>query len=94
MIERREREGEREKERQKERYREGEIDKREIEGEREIERERYVRDIYRESDRKSSGNLPNREIKRKERLIIKIMTRNFEEKLSAEIITGNYQQKS
>jgi hypothetical protein len=42
---------------------------------------------------KSSGNLPNREIKRKERLITKIMTRNYEEKLSAEIITGNYQEK-
>ena len=49
------------------------------------------------SRRKSSGNLPNREIKRKGRLITKIMTRNCEEKLSAEIITeiirGNYDAK-
>ena len=39
-----------------------------------------------------SGNLPNQEIKRKERLITKTMTRNYEEKLSAEIITGNFQE--
>ena len=44
------------------------------------------------SRRKSSGNLPSGEIKRKERLITKIMSRN-EQKLSAEIITGNYHRK-
>ena len=36
--------------------------------------------------RKSSGKLPNGEIKRKERLITKIMTRNYEEKSSASIL--------
>ena len=36
---------------------------------------------------KSSWNLPNRDLKRKERLITKIMT----QELWAEIITGNYQ---
>ena len=39
----------------------------------------------------SSGNLPNGEIKHKERLITKIMTHNYEENLSAEIITQNYE---
>ena len=34
---------------------------------------------------KSSGNLPNGEIKRKERLITKIMKYNYQEKLSASI---------
>ena len=43
------------------------------------------------SRRKYSANLPSGEIKRKERLITKIMTRNYEGKLSVEIITGNYQ---
>ena len=53
------------------------------------------------SRRKSSGNLPSGEIKRKERLITKIMTHNYEgklwlekiyyRKLLVEIITGNYQ---
>ena len=43
--------------------------------------------------RKSSENLPSRDIKRKERLIIKIMSDNYEQKLSAEIITGNYHRK-
>jgi hypothetical protein len=65
------------------------------------------RSIERESERKkierkylhlkgrvqSSGNLPNGKIKRKEQLITQIMTRNYEEILSAEIITGNYQEK-
>ena len=36
-------------------------------------------------------NLPNREIKRKERLITKIMCDNFVEKLSGEIISRNYE---
>jgi hypothetical protein len=53
------------------------------------------------SRRKSLGNLPSGEIKRKERLITKIMTHNYEgklwlekiyyRKLLVEIITGNYQ---
>ena len=43
------------------------------------------------SHRKSSGNLLSGEIKRKERLITKILTRNYEEKSSEEIITQNYQ---
>ena len=44
------------------------------------------------SRRKISGNLPSGEIKRKGRLITKILTRNYEEKLSAEIMMRNYQQ--
>ena len=40
------------------------------------------RGIERDSERKK--------IERKRRFITKIMTRNYEEKLSAEIITGNY----
>ena len=43
------------------------------------------------SRRKSSGKLPNGEIKRKERLITKIMSDNYEQKLLQEIMTGNYQ---
>ena len=39
---------------------------------------------------KSSGNLPTGEIKRKERLITKIMTRNYQHRLSGEIIRRNY----
>jgi hypothetical protein len=42
---------------------------------------------------KSSRNLPSGEIKRKERLITEIMTRNYEEKLLVEIITGSCQWK-
>ena len=39
---------------------------------------------------KSSVNLQTGEIKRKERLITKIMTRNYQQKLSAEIMRRNY----
>ena len=42
---------------------------------------------------KSSWNLPNRQIKRKESLNTNIMMRNHEGKLGVEIITGNYQWK-
>ena len=72
MIERREREGEREKGRRRDIEREGEL------------RERDVRDRERESERESHRALPYRvcafveklgDIKRKERLITKIMTR-------------------
>ena len=65
MIERREREGEKEGERQKERQRERER-------EREREKEKELKGIERERLKgrvKSSQNLPNREIKRKQRLI-------------------------
>ena len=43
--------------------------------------------------RKSSGNLLSGEIKRKERLITKIMSDNYEQKLSAEFFTGNHHRK-
>ena len=39
---------------------------------------------------KSLGNLPTGEIKRTERLITKIMTHNYQQKLSGEIIRRNY----
>ena len=39
---------------------------------------------------KSQGYLPTGEIKRKERLITKIMTRNYQQKLSTEIMRRNY----
>ena len=39
---------------------------------------------------KSSWNLPNREIKRKERLITKIMCNNYEQKLLQAIMSRNY----
>ena len=42
----------------------------------------------------SSGNLPNGEIKRKERLITKINMRNYEEKLSASILCRYYTKLS
>ena len=42
---------------------------------------------------KSSSNLLNREIKRKEMLITKIICDNYEQKLLQEIITGNYEEK-
>ena len=45
------------------------------------------------SRRKSSGNLPSREIKRKERLITKIMTCKYEKKISGEIMSRNYYRK-
>ena len=41
----------------------------------------------------SSGNLPTGEIKRKERLITKNMMRNYEQKLSGEIMSRNYNTK-
>jgi hypothetical protein len=56
---------------------------------RESERERHIQGVR--SRRKSSGFLPSGEIKRKERLITKIMSDNYEQKLLQEIITGNYQ---
>ena len=55
------------------------IERREREGERERSR------------RKSSGNLTSGEIKRKVWLIKKIMMRNYQQKLSGEIMTQNYQ---
>ena len=78
---RREREGEREKEREKERERERKKGRRrniyiEREGEiRWIERERGERDKERESERENK--IPNREIKRNQRLI----TQNYRSKL-------------
>ena len=51
--------------------------------------ERRVRGVR--SRRKCSGNLPSGEIKRKERLITNIMTRNYQQKLSEEIMRRNYQ---
>ena len=41
----------------------------------------------------SSGNLPTAEIKRKERLITKILMRNYQQKLSGEIMSRNYHTK-
>ena len=67
------------------------IERREREGEREKGRNRDIESLR--SCIKSSGNLPSGEIKRKERLITKIMTCNYEGKLWVEIITGNYQWK-
>ena len=52
------------------------------------------RGIERESERKILREISQTEkLKRKERLITKIMTRNFEEKLSTEIISRNYYRK-
>ena len=80
----REKEREREEGKRRDIEREGEIRKSER------ERERCEGYIYRESEReshrvqgvrsrrKSSGNLQSGEIKRKERLITKVMTRNYE----------------
>ena len=46
------------------------------------------------SRRKSSGNLPNGEIKRKERLITKIMSRNYQQKYDTKLSeTCNYEEK-
>ena len=64
-----------------------------------IERERMEEDSEEEKisplkERvQSSGNLPTGEIKRKEMLITKIMTRNYQEKLSGEIMSRNYYTK-